>query len=148
MAIYLYRLLNLQFLSPFIGVSIPYEDNIKLLNNFSYYVSQPLTVDVEEATHTFFGFLDDVKIKFPHYHAEKIIIDYWNRSLKRLDLNNLFVIHTYKDLEIEEKEADKLSEKINNLIVIEKNHSYIYQNNKKIITDKEIDFIKWFNKEM
>ena len=60
----------------------------------------------------------------------------------------MFIIHTYKDLSIEENVADKLAEKINNLIVIEKEHSYIYQNHKKVITDKEIDFIKWFNKEI
>ncbi len=147
-AIYLYRILNLQFYSPFIGVSIDYENNLKLLNNFNYYISQPLKVIFEEETDAFYGFLDDVKIKFPHYHSAEIISEYWARRIERLNLNNMFIIHTYKDLSIEEKAADKLAEKINNLIVIEKEHSYIYQNHKKIVTDKEIDFIKWFNKEI
>ena len=50
-------------------------------------------------------------------------------------------------MDIKEEDADNLAQNIDNLIVIEKNHSFIYQNKNKLVTDKEIDFIKWFNKE-
>ncbi len=85
----IYKCLNMQFNTPFIGLFIDGKNYIKLLENFSFYLDQPLVFRMEENTKADkinhpIGYLDDVEIHFLHYSSNIEAMKKWNRRVKRL----------------------------------------------------------------
>ena len=98
-----------QFNSPFVNLYLEAKDFLKYLGRLKYYNEQSIRF-VESETFPI-GFLDDIKIYFVHYKNEAEARDAWERRIKRINYENLFILFsdregcTYEDL----KEFDNLS---------------------------------------
>jgi uncharacterized protein (DUF1919 family) len=59
---------------------------------------------------------DDVEVHFMHYHTEKEALEKWNRRLKRVNLNNLFIVFSdgaeFKEEQLERYEKLPFKHKI------------------------------------
>lgn len=99
-----YKHLNLPFNTPFIGLMLIAPCYIKLLSNLSYYLAQPLKFK-DSSIYPFINELrktwknsfpiatlgDDVEIQFLHYESEIEAQTKWERRVKRINWDNLFV---------------------------------------------------------
>ncbi|MCI8484003.1 MAG: DUF1919 domain-containing protein [Lachnospiraceae bacterium] len=95
----LYHSLNLQFRSPTINLWFENEDFIKFCEHLEHYLSLELTdVRMGEKEHPHpIGYLEDVKIYFLHYHSIEEAREKWNDRKKRVDFQNIRIIHTDRD---------------------------------------------------
>jgi uncharacterized protein (DUF1919 family) len=103
----IYKTLDLQYSSPTIGLFFMAEDYIKFLENFEYYIKQPLTF-LKETRHKqlnefrvdnpwVIGTLGDgIEIQFLHYLKEEDVANKWFRRVNRINFNNLFFIYSDK----------------------------------------------------
>ena len=108
-----YNSLYLPFDSPFINLSISAEDYIKLLSDFNYYISLPLTKVRDRGVEgNPIGALGDVHIDFVHYSNFETAKNIWNKRVSRINYDNLFVYmvlsneemaHQFSKLSIEKK---------------------------------------------
>lgn len=96
---FMYQHLRAEYMTPFVGLFLLPNDYIKLLENLDYYLKCDLRFtdtpkyNSEIAGKEYpVGLLDDIEIYFMHYKDEQEAFSKWNRRLKRLDLNNLFVV--------------------------------------------------------
>lgn len=99
----IYNKLGLQYATPTVGVWFFSDDYIRFLENFEYYIKQPLKFkqtskhpEIKEHTYPI-GILDDVEIQFPHEKNEVEAAAKWERRTKRINLSNLFVIYSDRD---------------------------------------------------
>ena len=102
---WVYRLFNLPYMSPTVGLFIMPDDYLKLINRLEYYLKECKMKFIEPKdskryeelkTHKGFGtypigVLDDVEIMFMHYKSEAEVVEKWNRRLKRVDWDNLII---------------------------------------------------------
>jgi uncharacterized protein (DUF1919 family) len=96
----IYHKFGLKYNSPTVGTFFFADDYIKFLENLKYYVKLPLKfTDVskhpENKTRRMWypiGVLGDVEVHFRHYQTEREALEKWNRRVKRVNFNNLFVI--------------------------------------------------------
>lgn len=93
---YVYNSLGMEFLSPFINMSTQYEDYFRMLNQFDYYIAQPLHYikdGYEERLKRDYPIvgLGDVTIHFNHYTDFASAEEIWERRKTRLNFDNLFV---------------------------------------------------------
>ncbi len=101
----MYHKFGLPYNTPTIWTYIFPEDYIRLLENLDWYLKQPLTFKKETShamAHKFteqtsrrypIGVLGgDVEIHFMHYKTEAEALEKWNRRVKRLNRDNLFVV--------------------------------------------------------
>lgn len=100
-----YHSLGLQFNSPFINMFSSEESYIKLLENFEYYMSQPLELlgeQWEEGLKWNYPVMGwgDVQLHFNHYNSEESAVSSWNRRIERMNYENLLV-----EMRIYSKEA-------------------------------------------
>ncbi|RAT98710.1 DUF1919 domain-containing protein [Brevibacillus sp. Leaf182] len=117
---YQYKRLGLQYNTPFIWLYIRKNEYLKLLNNLSYYLSCKLKfIKVDGISHPV-GVLDDIKIYFNHSASEREAEDAWNRRLKKLNWDNLFIQMTIESEE-EAYAFDKLPYK-NKIAFTEKDY--------------------------
>jgi len=97
-----YKDLGLEYTTPFVGIRLFAPCYIKLLKNIKGYIESPLTwISVsryhsvnEEREKRFFpiGLLkDDVEIHFFHEASEAQAQEKWNRRVKRINWDNLFI---------------------------------------------------------
>ena len=86
--------LHLQFNSPTVNCWMYPKDFIKFVNNLKYYVNKQLIFIYEEGINYPIGCLDDIKVYFTHYKSEAHALEKWNKRIKRLNYNNIFVIMT------------------------------------------------------
>lgn len=100
-----YHSLGLEFLSPFINLFLESEDYLRLLENFDYYMGQPLYL-VEEKyevnlkrNYPIIG-MGDVKLFFNHYTDFEQAAKIWEKRKQRINYENLLV-----EMRIESKEA-------------------------------------------
>lgn len=101
----IYHKFGIKYTSPTVGLFFYLEDYIKLLENFEYYINQPLKfknssihdkVNELRKTKNFpIGVLgDDVEIFFMHYKDEAEAQAKWTRRVKRINYDNLFFIYS------------------------------------------------------
>ena len=171
----IYHKLGLPFTTPTIGLFFFSEDYIKFLENFDYYIKQPLKFK-ETSIHPTANELSKIKqypigilgyeieIHFLHYIDEAEAAEKWKKRVERIQTNNLFFI--YSDAEEDFKEefllrylklpfenkiffSSKPRNKDGTIVFVQdywnKNHVGDSTRNRKY--EKYIDVIKWLNKE-
>lgn len=93
--------LGLEFNSPFVNLFITASDYIKLLSDLEIYLNTEL-IFLEKGKGTKLypnlnypvGILKDIYIYFMHYQSEEEAYQAWNRRVKRIRWDNLFIIMT------------------------------------------------------
>ena len=95
-----YNSVYMEFLSPFINLSIAPLDYIRLLKNFSEHMSQPLEMVRDRSVQgNPIGRIGDVEIDFVHYRNFAEAKACWEKRIKRINYNNLLI---YMPIENEE----------------------------------------------
>lgn len=89
--------LGLPFNSPFVNLRIDPKDYIKMLKNLDYYLSRELKFIPDYDVDYPVAYLDDIKLHFMHYDSEKEASEKWYERLKRMDMDNLFVLFSDRD---------------------------------------------------
>lgn len=118
----IYKFLNRPFNTPFIGLMLMSPCYLKLLENPKYYLGLPLVFKkcskypslqrINAGINFPVAVLGDtdIEIHFLHYTAIEIAKEKWDRRVKRIDWNNLFVKYDcgkdYADKEAVEKFID------------------------------------------
>ena len=98
-----YNSLYMEFLSPFINLTISPTDYIKLLSNFQYYMSQELMmVKDRDSNGNPIGKLADIPIDFVHYQNFAEAKECWLRRVRKLNYENLFIYMPITDEETAE----------------------------------------------
>lgn len=106
---WVYRIYNLPYMTPTIGLFIMPEDYLKFIKNLNYYLSLELEfIDFKESRFYDYlsenvgkfgkypiGRLDDIEIQFLHYEDEIEAREKWNRRKKRINKNN--IIYKFND---------------------------------------------------
>lgn len=88
---FIYRDLNLPYLTPTVNLSISASDFIKLCNNLEFYMEREL-VEVQ-AEHPYpVGQISDIIIQFIHYNTFEEAREAWNRRKKRIRYDNIFIV--------------------------------------------------------
>lgn len=102
--------LNIKFNSPFVNLYLEPRDFIKYLNNMDYYNNARLMFINDKNKNYPVGVLGDIKLYFVHYDSEEQAEKKWYERVKRINLNNLFILMTDRDGCTEEilKEFDRL----------------------------------------
>ena len=91
----IYHDLGLPFLSPTINLTVSIPDFLKLAEELSYYMAQPLLpLDSTETISCPRGLLGDVAINFVHYNTFEEAKAAWERRKARINWDNLFFICT------------------------------------------------------
>jgi len=97
----LYSWLGIQFRTPFINLIVPSKDYIILANDIKYFLSQDLLFHAEDQKNTYpVGSLNGVHIHFVHdttIHEAKLK---WNRRIKRINTQNIFLKFETEDLSL------------------------------------------------
>jgi len=99
-----YRELEMQYNTPFVGLFVPPTDYLKMLKNLKKYMSMELkfiNVSKYRWINIFrknyknnkypIGVLGDVEINFLHYLDEKEAKEKWTRRVKRINYDNLYI---------------------------------------------------------
>ena len=84
------------FRSPFVNLYLEPSDFIRYLKNMQEYNAQTLTFIPSDKSYPI-GKLGDITLHFMHYHSEEEAKTKWESRLKRINLNNLFIIMTDRD---------------------------------------------------
>lgn len=95
----IYKRLNIEYNTPFVGLFLYGEDYLRLLENFDLYMASslvfiPKSKWFSEIPSYPVGLLNDIEIHFLHYKNNDEALDKWNRRVKRMnmvtDRNNYF----------------------------------------------------------
>lgn len=84
------------FRSPFVNLYVEPSDFVRYLANLDDYNAQPLTFEESDKPYPV-GKLADIRLHFMHYHSQAEAKQKWETRLKRLNLDNLFIIMTDRD---------------------------------------------------
>ena len=103
--------LNLPYKSPFVNLWLYPKDFIKFLKNISYYSECKLEFIQMDNIKYPVGKLDDIHIFFQHYKTEEEAYDKWNKRIKRINKNNIYILMTDGCTEDDLREFDKLEYK-------------------------------------
>jgi len=169
----IYRKLGLKYITPTVGLFFFSSDYLKFLENFEYFLKQPLTFketslhpeanELRKRIHYPIGVLGgEVEIQFLHYKDEAEVVDKWTRRTKRINFDNLFFI--YSDAEEDFKEdllvkyqmlpfenkiffSSKPLRDFDCLVFIEeyRNALHVGDSTRNRMYEKHIDIIKWLN---
>ncbi len=102
----IYHKYGLQYTSPTIGTFFYSDEYLRMLENFNYYMTQPLVLKDESwhpevnqlmtKTYKFpVGVLGgDIEIMFLHYSSKAEAKTKWERRVQRINFDNLFIIFT------------------------------------------------------
>lgn len=100
---WVYRIFNLEYLTPTVGLFIMPDDYLKFIENLEYYLSLEMKfISSDNSKHSKYlsekvkkfgkypiGLLEDVEIHFLHYENEKEALEKWNRRKKRININKI-----------------------------------------------------------
>lgn len=127
---FVYQKFGLEYKTPFIGLFLFAPDYIKLLENFEELIFTDISfIDINKSKYINHiknenknpiypvGVIgDDIEIHFLHYKSEKEALIKWNKRIKRINLNNMIIKFSDRDLCTREliKKFDSL--KFNNKI--------------------------------
>lgn len=102
----MYNSLYMEFLSPFINLTVSSSDYIKLLTQFKSYMNKPLEMVKErDIDGNPVGCLEDVQINFVHYSNFSQAKECWEKRRARINYSNLFVYMVIEN----EKEAEEFA---------------------------------------
>lgn len=92
--------LGLRFNSPTVNLWFKPEEFIKFLNRLEYYLySCEIQEDIQSRQECGYpvGKLDDIRVYFAHYKSFEQAKQKWNERLKRLHMDNIYIIMVQKD---------------------------------------------------
>ena len=92
--------MGLRFNSPTVNLWFNPGEFIRFLSRLEYYLySCELQEDIQNSKEHGYpvGKLDDIRVYFTHYKTFKQAKEKWNERLKRLDMNNLYIVMVQKD---------------------------------------------------
>lgn len=161
--------LNLKYNTPFVNLWLYPKDFIKFISNIDYYSNLELQLENNENYPYPVGILNDIKIYFQHYSNKKEAKEKWEKRIKRINKNNLFILMTDRDGATKEDliAFDNLPFK-NKIVLTNKKYDdikssiyisgfekencvgncYEYKNFLSIKRRYEtFDFVKWFNQK-
>lgn len=107
---YTYHSLNMKFYSPFINMFINNKDFLKLMNDFTWYMEQPLVYLKEEyevnlkRNYPVAG-LGDIALHMNHYFNFDEALAAWNKRKSRINFDNLLFV-----MRIDEQQEAKVFE--------------------------------------
>ena len=172
----MYHKFGLAYTTPTIWTYIFPEEYIRFLGNLDWYLKQPLKFKKETnhlMAHRFckimnrnypIGVLgEDVEVHFMHYHTEKEALEKWNRRIKRVNLNNLFIVFSdgveFKEELLERYEKLPFKHKIffsskpysryKSTVFVKDyaNATHVYDSTHNRKYEKYLDLVKWLNGE-
>jgi uncharacterized protein (DUF1919 family) len=172
----MYHKFGLQYNTPTIWTYIFPDDYLRFLKNLDWYLTQPLTF-TKDTKHQMahrnseltgqsypIGVLGgDVEIHFMHCHSEAEAEQKWQRRLKRLNRNNLFVVFSdgeeYRDEHLAQFEKLPYPHKVffsskphphSNCTVFIRDYEkevHVYDSTRNRRYEKYFDLVKWLNGE-
>lgn len=96
-----YRLLQLPYNTPFVGLMLMAPCYIKLLQQFDVYMAQPLrfvneskypSLNVQRQSNPYpIGMLNDIEIHFLHYNTAEEAAAKWKRRCQRINRQNMLI---------------------------------------------------------
>ncbi|MDO4514929.1 MAG: DUF1919 domain-containing protein [Lachnospiraceae bacterium] len=89
---YMYYDMKLRFMSPTINLSFDMNDYVKLLENLSWYMEQPITPYQDDRFDYPCGMLGDIEIRFNHYKTFEEAVAKWEERKQRINWDNLYII--------------------------------------------------------
>ena len=90
----MYNALGLEFKSPFILMFLTQKDYLKVMNDFEYYIRQPL-IEVKDLDRKYpVGKLDDVYLYLNHYSTFDDAKIAWDKRIQRINKNNVLFMMT------------------------------------------------------
>ncbi len=104
-----YEYFNIEKKSPTIGCYFFAADFVKFCKNLKYYLKQKLVlIDSQKSIHreelhnkgedgVIVGKLDDVEIVFLHYKDKNLILDKWQRRVKRINYDKIILKFSYQN---------------------------------------------------
>ena len=170
----IYHKFGLPYTTPTIWTYIYPEEYLRFLGDLGWYLKQPLKFK-KETSHLMarkycrimqcnypIGVLgEDVEVHFMHYPSEEEALEKWNRRVKRLNINNLFIIFSdgeeFKEEMLEQYEKLPFNHKIffsskpysnyKSTVFVKDYakaaHVYDLTHNRKY--EKYLDLVKWLN---
>ena len=90
--------LNVRFNSPFVNLYLESRDFIKYIKNIEYYNKCEINFINDKSVDYPVGILDDIKLYFVHYESEEQARSKWIERSKRINLENLFILMTDRDV--------------------------------------------------
>lgn len=93
----LYHDAGMQFLSPTINLAFDGEDFIKFVGNLKLYLQTELEEYKTEEVSYPVGRLQDVEIRFVHYHTFDEAARKWKERSKRINFDNIIIMATDRD---------------------------------------------------
>ncbi len=93
---FMYKDMELPYLSSTINLSIPMNDFVKMAENLRWYMEQKIT-QAETKEDYPVGFLGDVEIRFIHYSTFEEAVWKWEERKKRINWDNLFIAGAERD---------------------------------------------------
>lgn len=105
---WIYRKLALPYTTPTIGMFFFSDDYINFLEKFEYYIKSPLdfikcskhqevNVALKKQSYPVGLLGEKIEIQFIHFKDEKEVLEKWNRRVKRINFDNLFIIYSDRD---------------------------------------------------
>jgi uncharacterized protein (DUF1919 family) len=167
-----YHKFGLKYTTPTVGLVFFSEDYIRFLENLEYYLKQPLIFKktskfaeanmLRETKQYPIGVLpDDIEIHFMHYKSQEEAIEKWNKRVKRINFENLFIIYSdgdrFKEELLSRYEMLPYAHKIFFSSKPMGNRDYVvvvrdYENERRIGDstrnrkyEKYVDLVKWLN---
>lgn len=160
--------LNEQFRSPFVNLYLEPADFVKYLQNMTAYNQMELGFITTDKPYPV-GKLADITLHFMHYHSEQEAREKWQERLKRLNLDNLFIMMTDRDgcTEQDLQDFDRLPFE-NKVVFTHKPHTEIHSSvyikgfeNQSKVGDlfeysgwrgkkyyDQFDYVAWFNSHL
>lgn len=87
----MYHKLGKRFMSPTINMWMNENDFYRFVHNLHHYLAQPLRF-VHGIDPTPTAYIDDILLRFNHYHSDEEARAKWEERLKRINYDNLFII--------------------------------------------------------
>jgi uncharacterized protein (DUF1919 family) len=172
----IYHKFGLRYNSPTVWTYIFPDDYLRFLENLDWYLQQPLEFKKEtshqmnqrsfELTHHRYpiGVLGrDIEIHFMHCNSEEQALEKWNRRIRRLRRDNLFVLFSdgeeYHDDLLERYERLPFEHKIffsskpcpkSECTVFVRDYAnvpYVFDSTRNRRYERYIDLVKWLNGE-
>lgn len=151
---WVYRIFNLEYQTPTIGLFIMPKDYLKFINNLEYYINNCELRFINYKKSKYYdywigkekrfgkypiGLLDDIEIHFLHYSSNEEAKMKWERRAQRIDWNNIIV-----------KFSDQNGCTVEDLRKFEKMNKYkkkicFVADNKKVFSD--FIYVKEFKKD-
>lgn len=86
-----------QFTSPLINTAMDGEDFLKFVSNPQNYINEEMNFFEWSGRNFPIAKIKDIEINFVHYKTKEECIEAWNRRVKRIVWDNIFIVATNQD---------------------------------------------------